>query len=163
MNGTQITDIDFFNDTSHPRPGSSENPRHLTTSFMHPAEVMDDPRLTKTEKRAVLASWASDVQAVTGAPALRQLDNGAIVRVDDVLQALRALDGGRKFGQATSKASRSSAGLRIRFPTRLRPASWRKWPGDDDDPPPCPAMIMRPLGGPLCGGEAIDPGFALAA
>src|SRR5215210_4003745 len=61
--------------------------------FSHPAEVVRHSGLTRAEKRAILASWASDACAVEAAPALRRLPGASEpVRVDDVLTALRALD-----------------------------------------------------------------------
>jgi flagella basal body P-ring formation protein FlgA len=60
--------------------------------YMHPSDVMDDPKLTLAEKRAVLASWISDARAVENAPSLRQLDSGAVVEVDAIRQALVLLD-----------------------------------------------------------------------
>ncbi len=61
--------------------------------FSHPAEVVRYPSLTREEKRAILASWASDACAVEAAPALRKLPGGSEpVQVDDVLAALQALD-----------------------------------------------------------------------
>ena len=61
--------------------------------FSHPAEVVRHPGLTREEKRAILASWASDACAVEAAPALRRLPGASEpVRVDDVLAALQALD-----------------------------------------------------------------------
>ncbi len=130
---------------------------------MHPNEVASDPQLTQAEKREVLASWASDVRAVPDAPALRQLDNGAVVRVDDILRALKSLNDGAGPEQTTFGPFRPFAGLRIRFPTRLKSALRRSWSDDDDDPPPCPAMIGGPLGGPLSNGETADLDLALAA
>jgi hypothetical protein len=45
------------------------------------------------EKRAILASWASDACAVEAAPASRRVPgSGRIVSVDEILEALRALD-----------------------------------------------------------------------
>jgi hypothetical protein len=44
------------------------------------------------EKRAILASWASDACAVNSAPALRRIPNGNVVSYDDVVDALRSLD-----------------------------------------------------------------------
>lgn len=64
------------------------------TVFSHPREVLQHPALEPSEKRAILASWASDVRAVENEPALRQVDCGAIVPLADILAALRALDGG---------------------------------------------------------------------
>ena len=63
-------------------------------AFANPAEVLASATLTKEEKRSILASWASDVWAVVSAPALRLSPfTGNPVDVDDVLAALRALDG----------------------------------------------------------------------
>jgi hypothetical protein len=60
----------------------------------HPFEVARHPTLEPEVKRAILASWASDAAAVPDRPALRRsLDIGKPVRRDDVLAALRALDG----------------------------------------------------------------------
>ena len=139
-----------MNGTLQPELARPAAPSRPAGGFIHPDEVLDSPWLTPAQKRGVLASWASDARAVPDAPALRQLDNGAVVRLGDILRALRSLDGGK------------GSGRRIRFPSRPNPASWR-WPDDDDDPPPCPAMIARPPGGPSSGGAAADPCLALAA
>jgi len=63
-------------------------------AFSHPAEVVHDPDLTLNEKRAILASWASDACAVESVPELRRplIEGGRPVAFDDVLDALRALD-----------------------------------------------------------------------
>ena len=54
---------------------------------------MDDLNLTLDEKRAILASWASDACAVEAAPALRRAPGaGQIVTVDEILEALCLLD-----------------------------------------------------------------------
>jgi len=155
MNRTHMTGTSFFSGTSRPEPARPGSPPRLT-GLVHPDEVVDDPWLTPTQKREVLASWASDVRAVPDAPALHQLDNGAVVRISEILQALRSLD--KREG-----SSWPFTGRRIRFPSRPNPASRQSWPDDDDDPPPCPALIARPPGGPLSGGAAADPGLALAA
>ena len=123
--------------------------------------MVGDPRLTRAEKREILASWASDVHAVADAPALRQLDNAAVVRVDDVLRALKSLD--EKPGQTAPDLFRQLESLRRRVPARLKSALRRSWSDDDDDPPPCPALVGGPFGGPLSGGETADPGLAFAA
>src|ERR1044072_6889404 len=44
---------------------------HPAQAFGHPSDVVSDPDLTLDEKRAILASWASDACAVDTAPALR--------------------------------------------------------------------------------------------
>jgi hypothetical protein len=65
---------------------------HPALAFGHPQQVVEDPDLTVNEKRAVLASWASDACAVEAAPELRQPTNGRPVRFDDIMDALKALD-----------------------------------------------------------------------
>ena len=66
---------------------------HPGHAFDHPDQVVDDPDLTLNEKRAILASWASDACAIETAPALRQVPaSGQVVSIDDILEALRRLD-----------------------------------------------------------------------
>ena len=67
---------------------------HPAQAFSHPADVVNDPDLTLNEKRAILASWASDACAVESVPALRRSPDkaGRPVAFDDVMDALRALD-----------------------------------------------------------------------
>jgi hypothetical protein len=43
---------------------------HPAQAFGHPSEVVNDPDLTLNEKRAILASWASDACAIGAAPDL---------------------------------------------------------------------------------------------
>lgn len=71
--------------------------------FSHPRDVLDHEGLEPSEKRAILASWASDVRAVESAPALRQLDCGAVVRLDEVLEALCALDAAARPRRAQAR------------------------------------------------------------
>jgi hypothetical protein len=66
---------------------------HPARAFQSPAQVLADPDLTLAEKRAVLASWASDACAVEAAPELRQPPDGPVVAYDDIMDALRTLDG----------------------------------------------------------------------
>lgn len=61
-------------------------------AFSHPSEVLDHPELSHAERRAVLASWASDARAVEGAHWMRCVDNGSVVTLAEVLDALRKLD-----------------------------------------------------------------------
>lgn len=65
---------------------------HPAQAFGHPTEVVNDPDLTLNEKRAILASWASDACAVEAAPDLRSNPSGLPVRFDDIMEALRTLD-----------------------------------------------------------------------
>jgi hypothetical protein len=65
---------------------------HPARAFSHPMEVVQDSDLTLNEKRAILASWASDACAIESAPSLRKAPKGEPVSFDDVMDALRALD-----------------------------------------------------------------------
>jgi hypothetical protein len=65
---------------------------HPAQAFGHPSEVVNDPDLTLNEKRAILASWASDACAVEAAPELRSASHGTTARFDDIMDALRTLD-----------------------------------------------------------------------
>jgi hypothetical protein len=66
---------------------------HPSRAYRLPAEVLADNDLTTSEKRAILASWASDACAVEAAPDLRQPEDGPLVRFDDIMDALQQLDG----------------------------------------------------------------------
>jgi hypothetical protein len=62
--------------------------------FTHPSDVLHHPAMSRMEKRALLAAWASDACAVEGRPAWRQVpESGALVPIDAILDALQALDG----------------------------------------------------------------------
>lgn len=66
---------------------------HPAHAYEVPQQVVDDPDLTVNEKRAILASWASDACAIEAAPALRRPPGASwAVSVDEVLEALRTLD-----------------------------------------------------------------------
>ncbi len=66
---------------------------HPAQAFDHPLDVVKDPDLTLSEKRAILASWASDACAVEAVPSLRSMPGRIPVRFDDIMDALRQLDG----------------------------------------------------------------------
>jgi hypothetical protein len=65
---------------------------HPAQAFGHPSNVLDDADLTLKEKRAILASWASDACAVEPAPDRRSNKLGSQVLFDDIMEALRTLD-----------------------------------------------------------------------
>lgn len=109
--------------------------------FQRPDDVVADPHMSPAEKRALLASWASDARAVRGVPALRQLEDGSHVAIDDILSALQALD-----PEGVVPSSRTQLTLSRLAERRRRPVArdWgrilrRRSRDDDDDPPPCPA------------------------
>jgi len=57
--------------------------------------VVSHANLSLAEKRAILASWASDACAIASCPSLRAPEGlKAPVSIDDILEALRALDDG---------------------------------------------------------------------
>jgi hypothetical protein len=56
--------------------------------------VISHPGLSLGEKRAILASWASDASAIASCPSLRAPEGlKAPVTIDEILDALRELDG----------------------------------------------------------------------
>lgn len=95
--------------------------------FRHPRDVLAHPGLKAEEKRAVLAAWASDVHAVETAPALRRLPGrlAVTVSVDEVLAALRVLDGADREEATTLRPPGRVARLRR---LRSRPARMPDWP-----------------------------------
>jgi len=67
---------------------------HPGTVFQHPKDVVSHPRLATAEKRALLASWASDAAAIASCPALRAPEGlKQPVSIDEILEALCELDG----------------------------------------------------------------------
>jgi hypothetical protein len=63
--------------------------------FRDPQEVLMHPGLGVGAKRAILAAWVSDACAVENLPNWRKLPGtSALVALDDILDVLRALDGG---------------------------------------------------------------------
>ena len=67
---------------------------HPGTIFDHPRDVVTHPLLSTSEKRAILASWASDASAIASCPALRAPTGlKAPVTIDEILEALCELDG----------------------------------------------------------------------
>jgi hypothetical protein len=93
---------------------------HPSQAFGHPSEVVNDPDLTLNEKRAILASWASDACAIEAVPTLRCLPAGKRpVHFDEVMDALRALDeearrtrrasGDRRVQERSRKISRNGS------------------------------------------------------
>ena len=68
--------------------------------FSHPSDVLKDPLLDASEKRAVLSSWASDASAVRDEPHMRWLlGTPEPVPLGDIREALARLDRweGREF------------------------------------------------------------------
>src|SRR3954467_11656313 len=85
-----------------------------------PCDIVRDPSMTVQEKRSLLASWASDARAVVDHPALRRLDDGRLVKIDDVLDALRALD---RIKPSSTQFDRTDSSIRTGHWSRLA-RSW---------------------------------------
>jgi hypothetical protein len=86
--------------------------------------VVDDPDLTLNEKRALLASWAADACALQAAPALKsQPPEGALVKFDDIVGALRELDDQAAHGSKPRPHYRRVLSRRARPSGRTAPLS----------------------------------------
>ena len=94
-------------DTFISKSGSGANEAVAVSHILRPHDHFHDPcdilsarHLSIQEKRAILASWASDLYAVESVPALRQppgLDHP--VRYADVIATLMQLDDDRERPQ----------------------------------------------------------------
>ena len=90
---------------------------HPARHFNHPRDVLAAGDIGKQEKRAILASWASDMYAIESIPALRLFPGTAeAVSYDEIIQALKYLDEDdmRTGAQGLSPASNVQRGHRSR-------------------------------------------------
>jgi hypothetical protein len=79
--------------------------------FARPGEVLDDPALTDSEKRAVLVSWARDELVIEQVVTRVMRELGVRSRIDAVVDALAALDPSVADTYATAaRAMRTGAG-----------------------------------------------------
>jgi len=96
---------------------------HPTSHFDHPNDVLRAAHLSEQEKRAILASWASDEYAVESIPALRHYPGtpGAVT-LADVMAALRSLDAdeSEEFETPPNGQSNKRLDLRCFIPIRRR-------------------------------------------
>jgi len=84
------------------RPTTADNNVFDFNALLHPGAVFEHPKdvvrhsgLTLAEKRAILASWASDASAIASCPSMRSSAGlERPVSVDEILDALCELDGG---------------------------------------------------------------------
>jgi hypothetical protein len=68
---------------------------HPGTILNHPKDVVCHSGLTLAEKRAILASWASDASAIASCPSMRSPAGlKKPVSIDEIFDALCDLDGG---------------------------------------------------------------------
>jgi len=98
--GARAFDRQSKEETMRPTTAKSENVFDFNallypgTVYDHPKDVVTDENLSLSEKRAILASWASDAAAVASCPALRSPQElKQPVAIDDIFDALRTLDG----------------------------------------------------------------------
>jgi hypothetical protein len=87
---------------------------HPGTTFEHPRDVVFHPSLSLAEKRAILASWASDASAIASFPSLRAPEGVKTPVSIDVHpgSALRA--GRRAAASAGGQADAAPIGRTIR-------------------------------------------------
>lgn len=104
---------------------------HPAKHFEHPDDVLAADDIGPDEKRAILASWASDIFAIESVPALRLCPGtDKAVSYDEIMEALKTLDADNPLSPAQhpsasldgSGASRHRA-LAGRFQRRRRRGS----------------------------------------
>ena len=99
---------------------------HPAMHFGHPRDVLMADNISKDEKRAILASWASDICAIESMPAWRRYPGTEqIVSYDEVLAALKALDG----GDHSTSSQKPAASLNDSKSRRRRPLAHRSGGG----------------------------------
>ena len=101
-----------------------------TRTFSLPQELVDDPALSRTQKREILAEWASDASAIELFPTLRLLPGTTFpVTLSAIRDALATLDGeARTAHDGEQFASRKAAAKQRR--SRVPYSIARGWPKD---------------------------------
>ncbi|MDK4743028.1 hypothetical protein PH547_29505 [Rhizobium sp. CNPSo 3464] len=91
---------------------------HPAKHFDHPRDVLAADGIGKEEKRAILASWASDIFAIESVPALRLYPGtDEAVSYDEIIKALKTLDkDDQQSGEQGSPSSFNVHGTRRRRP-----------------------------------------------
>jgi hypothetical protein len=90
-----------------------------------------------------LASWISDARAVEDSPALRRIESGAVVHVDDIRRALVALDELEPDRKGDGKRLRLSGRSRSVISRWLRRVDPLNGSNDNDDDPPLSPRRFR--------------------
>jgi hypothetical protein len=116
--------------------------------FTHPRDIVFHPTLSFAEKRAILASWASDAPAIASCPALRAPHGlRAHVHIDGILEAkpmrLRSVE--RRASHCRLRSPRS--------PFRTRPSLMRSC----SKPPPRQCQRSPPIHAESAPGSASSP------
>lgn len=73
-------------------------------------DIVDDPALAPSRKKALLAFWASDANAVAGAPGLRNVW-GATVTIDSLFEAMARVDAGIDAAAIVRRSGNPQASL----------------------------------------------------
>jgi hypothetical protein len=94
---------------------------HPARHFNHPRDVLAAEYIDKDEKRAILASWASDQFAIEAMPILRHYPGTeCAVSYDEILEALKALDNDQPLSASNEAVpSRTSVPRRGRVTPKL--------------------------------------------
>ena len=90
-----MRDIRFVHPAKRPETGSTDLDKllHPARFYDDPADVVRDHRLSRTERRAILSSWASDACALASCPLLRAAPYGKQpIEFEKILDALKELD-----------------------------------------------------------------------
>jgi hypothetical protein len=97
---------------------------HPEKHFNHPQDVLAAEHIGTDEKRAILASWASDMFAIESIPTLRLYPGmEKAVSYDEILDALKSLD--EENRQPAGRGSSVSGTFPKTYPRRTR-ASLRR-------------------------------------
>jgi hypothetical protein len=95
---------------------------HPGNHFDHPRDVLATDDIGQDEKRAILASWASDIFAIESIPALRLYPGtDKAVTYDEIIEALKTLD----HHDEQSGEQDSSSSIDVRHTHRWRPQTRR--------------------------------------
>ncbi|MBB3290876.1 MULTISPECIES: hypothetical protein [unclassified Rhizobium] len=90
---------------------------HPARHFAHPRDILAAEHIARDHKRAILASWASDIFAIESMPGFRRVPGADhIVSYDDIIAALKSLDDSQDMISLHSTA----AGKLHRHGSRLR-------------------------------------------
>jgi hypothetical protein len=132
--GTTYTRVYEMTTESNPKSPSlsagGERGYNASASNLHCEDMTID------EKQGLLASWASDARAVPNHPALRRLDDGRGVEIDDILDELKRVDG----SLSSRGSTREGEWYRPRCQVSPSRRASRDLNGPDDDPTtPAPA------------------------
>ncbi len=115
-------DISNSNSQSAVAAISAAHLLHPAKHFGHPRDVLAADDIGDDEKRAILASWASDIFAIESIPALRLYPGtDKAVSYDEIIEALKTLD---KHDRQTGEQDASSS-FDIPRTRRRRPQSRR--------------------------------------